>query len=212
MSHQYVLEAELREKSGKGETRRLRRAGKLPGIIYGGGKQDLPIAVDALTVSKLLNEEAFHAAMIDINVKGSRGKNTAMLKAVQYDPIKDIPTHFDFFRVAASDIVHAEVALHLANADACPGAKQGGTIETIRHSLEIACRADSIPEHIDVDCSALEIGSSIHIEDLKLPKGVTVPEYEGEKINFTLVTCTAARVAAEGEEEAAAEEGEEVTE
>ncbi|HXH71922.1 MAG TPA: 50S ribosomal protein L25/general stress protein Ctc [Mariprofundaceae bacterium] len=195
--HSFELEAEVRETSGKSESRRLRRAGKLPAIVYGGGKQELPIILDALTVSKLLDKEEFHAAMIDIKVKGARGKNTAMLKSVQYDPIKDVPTHLDFFRVAASDIVHAEVALHLINFEKCPGAVKGGNIETIRHHLDVTCRADSIPGHIDVDCSNLEIGHSIHIQDIKLPEGVHVQELEAEGINFTIVACSAPRVEVE---------------
>jgi len=114
MSH-IVLEAQLREKTGKAETRRLRRSGKVPAIIYGGGKQDLPIALDYFEITKRLNEDTFHTSMIEIKVKGSRGKNSVLLKSAQYDPLKDTVTHLDFQRVKAAETVTVEVPVHAVN-------------------------------------------------------------------------------------------------
>lgn len=200
----YVLEAELREKTGKGEARRLRRAGRVPAVIYGGGKQELPISLERISLSKQLNEEGFHASIIEIKVKGSRGKNQALLKDSQWDPLTDDITHLDFLRVSSSDMVQMEVPVHAINFEKCPGIVKGGSIETTRHALEVACRADAIPDAISVDCSGLDIGDSVHVEDLQLPKGVEIPH----DVNFTVLTLaspTKMEAATPAEEEAAAE-------
>ncbi|PJA31362.1 MAG: 50S ribosomal protein L25 [Zetaproteobacteria bacterium CG_4_9_14_3_um_filter_53_7] len=183
----YIVEAELREETGRAATRRLRRAGKLPGIIYGGGKPDIAITMDYNTVSKLLNEEHFHTSMFDVNVKGSRGKNTVLLKATQYDPLMDTATHLDFLRVSASDSITMDVPVVAINAEKCPGVAKGGMIDMIRHSLEVTCRADSIPEHIEIDCAKLEMGDSVHIEEITLPKGVEVHH----EVNFAVLNVSA---------------------
>jgi len=196
----YVIDAELREKTGKAETRRLRKAGKIPGIIYGGGKPDLPILLDFNSTSKLLNEEHFHSSIVEINVAGSRGKNSVLLKDAQWDPIMDTAKHLDFMRVSSSDTVHMEVHVVPVNHEKCPGIKAGGLLDIVRHSLEVTCRADSIPEHIEIDCSNMEIGDTVHIEDITLPDGVTV----AHDVNFTVLNLTVAKKA---EVEEAAEEG-----
>jgi large subunit ribosomal protein L25 len=206
----FVLEAELREKTGKAETRRLRRAGKLPAIIYGGDKPDLPIVLNHNTTSKLLNDEHFFTSMIEIKVKGSRGKNTVLLKDVQWDPIYDTARHLDFFRVSSSDSVTVEVPVVAINHEKCPGAVAGGLLDIVRHTLEVTSRADAIPEHIEVDCSNLEIGDTIHIDDIALPEGTEVTH----EVNFTVINMAApkkAEAAAEVAEEAA-EAGEGTTE
>ncbi len=200
----YVVEAELREKTGRAETRRLRRAGKIPGIIYGGGKPELSIAMDYFTISKLLEEEHFHTTLLEISVTGSSGKNTAILKATQWEPIKDTVTHVDFQRVSSSDKIHIEVPVHALNHETCPGVKQGGSLSIIRHSLEVTCRADSIPESIEIDCASMEIGDVVHINDVKLPDGVEVQHDQ----NFTILNISAPKKAEEVEETAAAAEGE----
>jgi len=205
----YTLEAELREKTGKAETRRLRKAGKLPAIIYGGDKPDLPILLDANATSKLLNEEHFHTSIIEINVAGSRGKNSVLLKDSQWDPIYDTATHLDFLRVNMSDTVHVEVHVVPVNHEKCPGIKAGGLLDVVRHTLEVTCRADSIPEHIEIDCSNMEIGDTVHIEDIALPDGVAV----AHEVNFTVLNLTVAKKAeVEETEEATAEAAEGATE
>jgi len=203
----FVLEAELREETGRGAARRLRRTGKLPAVIYGGGKPELAITLDTLNISKLLDNEAFHTSMIDINVKGARGTNTGLLKEVQWHPVRDEAIHIDFHRVLSSDIVNTEVSVNAVNFEKCPGDIKGGLLEIIRHTLEVACRADSIPDDIEVDCANLDIGDSVHVEDLQVPDGVEVPH----DVNFTVLAIAAPRVEEEPEEveEAEGEEGEE---
>jgi len=135
----FVLEAELRETTGKAETRRLRRAGKLPAIIYGGGKQDLPIVLDYNDTSKMMKDEHFFTSMLEVKVKGSRGKNTVLLKDSQWCPIYETPKHLDFFRVSSSDKVTVEVPVIALNQDQSPGLKEGGLLDIVRHTLEVTC-------------------------------------------------------------------------
>jgi len=200
----YVIEAELREETGRSATRRLRRAGKLPGIIYGGGKPDLAITMDYNTVSKLLNEELFHTSILQVNVKGSRGKNSVLIKDSQWDPIMDTATHLDFFRVSASDEITMDVSVVALNTDKCPGVVKGGLVDMVRHSLEVTCRADSIPEQIEVDCADLDIGDTIHIDDIALPEGAEVQH----DVNFTILNISAPKAGTDDEDEAETDEGE----
>jgi len=202
MSETIILEAETREKTGKAESRRMRRAGKIPAIIYGGDKPDLAIALDFISTDKLLNVEHFHTSMVEIKVAGVRGKNTAILKDVQYDPLRDEPTHLDFQRVSGKDSIHINVPVVAINFEKCPGDVAGGLLEVVRHELDVHCRADSIPEHIEVDCANLNIGDTVHIEDITLPKGVEVQH----EVNFTVLNVAAPKVKGGDEEEAAAAE------
>jgi len=183
----YVLEAELRENTGKAHTRRLRREGKLPGIIYGGDKPDIAITLDFNETAKIMmRDEQFYTSLIEVSVKGKRGKNTVLLKDAQWDSIYDTPTHLDFHRVAAKDTVQVAVPVHALNTETCVGIKAGGHLEMIRHELEVVCRADSIPDAIEIDCENIEIDTSVHIEDVKLPKGVEAPH----DVNFTVLNIS----------------------
>lgn len=208
----YVLDAELREKTGKGAARRLRRTGAVPAVLYGGDKPDIPLALNALATSKLLNDEGFYTSMLDLKIKGNRAKNTALLKDVQWHPLRDEAVHLDFQRVSSSDTVTIEVPVRTINHEKCPGTIAGGVMSIIRHSLEVTCRADSIPDTIEVDCSALDIGDSIHIEDVVLPEGAEIVH----DVNFTVLSLVAPTKSVEQEEEeaaaAAAEAGEGVGE
>lgn len=204
----FVVEAEAREETGRAAARRLRRAGRIPAIIYGGNKPELPITVNRIAVTKLLDQEAFYTSIVDIKVKGKRGANKALVKDVQWHPVRDEVMHIDFMRVSSSDVVHVTVPVHAVNFEKSPGDVKGGLLEIIRHELDVACRADAIPEAIEVDCANLDIGDTVHIRDLTLPDGVTVPEIEhNPELNFTVLNVAASRVdASEAGEEAATEE------
>jgi len=206
-----VVEAELREETGRSATRRLRRASKIPGIIYGGGKPDIAITMNYFTVAKQLNEEQFHTSLLEVKVKGSRGKNTVLLKDAQWDPVMDTATHLDFFRVSASDTVTVDVPVVAVNADKCPGVVKGGILDLVRHTLEATCRADSIPDQIEVYCAQLEVGDTVHIEDVALPEGVIVQH----DVNFTVLNIAAPKTGSDDEAddgEAAVGEAEATTE
>jgi len=117
--------------------------------------------------------------------------------------------HIDFMRVSSSDVVHVTVPVHAVNFEKCPGDIKGGLLEIIRHELEVACRADAIPEAIEVDCSNLDIGDTVHIRDIALPEGVSVPEIEhNPELNFTVLNI-AAPIKAEPTAESGEESGEE---
>ncbi|RLL54975.1 50S ribosomal protein L25/general stress protein Ctc [Mariprofundus sp. EBB-1] len=194
-----VVEAELREETGRSATRRLRRAGKMPGIIYGGGKPDIAITMEYFTVSKQLNDEQFHTSLLEVKVKGSRTKNTVLLKDAQWDPVMDTATHLDFFRVSAKDTVTVDVPVVTINAEKCPGVVKGGLIDLVRHSLEVSCRADTIPDSIEVDCDNMEIGDTVHIEDITLPEGAVVHH----DVNFTVLNIAAPKTGSDEDEDEA---------
>jgi large subunit ribosomal protein L25 len=135
--------------------------------------------------------------MLEIKVKGKRGKNTVLLKDTQWDSIYDTPKHLDFFRVEGSDIVTVAVPIVTLNVDTSPGIKAGGSIEMIRHELEVECRADAIPDHIEIDCATMELDTTVHIEDIPLPNGIEVPH----DANFTIFNLVITKVAEEPEAE-----------
>lgn len=204
----YILEAELREKTGRGEARRMRRAGLIPAVIYGGDKPELAITLDTMSTGKLLDQEHFYTSIVEIKVKGSRGSNKGLVKDVQWHPVRDEVMHIDFYRVSSSDMVDVEVPVQVINAEKCPGVVKGGLVEIIRHSLEVSSRADSIPDQVIVDCTGMEIGDSIHIEDIDLPDGMEVHH----DVNFTVLAIAAPKVEKEPEEEDEVEGAEEVAE
>jgi len=201
-----IVEAELRETTGKGDARRMRRAGLLPGIIYGGGKPDVPLTINANAIGKLLNEEAFYTSMLEVKVKGKRGKNTVLLKDVQWDPLMDTAMHLDFMRVSSADSVTVEVPVIAINFEKCPGDIAGGLLDVIRHVLEVTCRADSIPDSIEVDCANLDIGDTIHIEDVTLPEGAEVQH----DANFTVLNVSAKKTATADDETATEDSADDV--
>lgn len=186
MSDTILLNAELREDTGRSASRRLRRAGRLPAVIYGGDKTDLPITLNANETGKALNVEQFHTAMLSIQVADKKDQEQVLLKDVQWDPIKDTAIHLDFFRVKSSDTVQVEVPVVAINFEKAPGVVAGGMIDMIRHVLEVSCRADAIPERVEIDCSALNLGDTIHVEDVNLPEGVTAPH----EVNFTILNLS----------------------
>jgi len=198
-----TFDAALRETTGKGHARRMRRAGLLPGIIYGAGKPDLPITLNANEVGKLSNKEAFYTSMLTIQVKG-KGVETVLLKDVQWEPVLDIPMHLDFVRVSSADSVTVEVPVIPVNFEKSPGDIAGGMVDVVRHVLEVTCRADSIPDSVEVDCSKLELGDTVHVDDIALPEGMKILH----EVNFTVLNISQSKGAAEAVA-AEADEGEE---
>ncbi|MDQ6955211.1 MAG: 50S ribosomal protein L25/general stress protein Ctc [Mariprofundaceae bacterium] len=192
-----TVEAKLRETTGKGDARRMRRAGFLPGIIYGGGKPDLPITINANSIGKLLNEETFYTSMLEVNVSGKRGTSTVLLKDVQWDPIMDTALHLDFMRVSSTDSVTVEVPVVAVNFEKCPGNIAGGLLDIVRHVLEVSCLANAIPDAIEIDCADFNVGDTIHIEDFTLPEGAEVHH----DVNFTVLNIAAPKTSESTTEE-----------
>jgi large subunit ribosomal protein L25 len=172
MSLDFTLSAELRSDYGKGASRRLRRAERLPGIIYGGGGNPTPISLSHNEVLNNLQHEAFFSHILTLDVAGS--KEQAIIKDVQRHPYKHQILHMDFLRVLANEAITVQVPLHFVGEDECPGVKlEGGSINHIEVDMAISCLPGDLPEFIEVDLSQLKLGESVHLSDIKLPNGVT---------------------------------------
>ncbi|MEO3428474.1 50S ribosomal protein L25/general stress protein Ctc [Pelagibius sp. CAU 1746] len=200
--------AASRERAGKGPARAARRAGQVPGVIYGAKKDPTLISVEERQLNKLLHQGGFFSTLFDVKVDGGKSER-ALARDVQFDPVTDNPVHIDFLRVSAATSVHVEVAVHFINEDTCPGLKEGGVLNVVRHEIELACRADAIPSQIDIDLAGLQIGDGVHISMVKLPDGVAPTITDRDFTIATIAAPTVVREEAaeeqEGEAEAAAE-------
>jgi large subunit ribosomal protein L25 len=160
-----------REAQGSSASRRLRRAGKVPGIVYGGTAAPMQIELDHNALYHALRKEAFHASVLTLTVGGS--KESVLLRDTQWHPYKQQVLHVDFQRVDKDHKIHVKVPLHFRNADIAPGVKTGGgKPHHIMNEVDVQCFPGALPEFIEVDMGKLEVGHSIHANDLALPAGV----------------------------------------
>jgi len=187
-----------RSVQGTGASRRLRNSGKTPGIIYGGAAEPKMIELDHNALWHALKKEAFHSSILDLEVAGKTEK--ALLRAFQMHPFKPMVLHVDFQRVSATEKVHVKVPLHFMNQEIAPGVKLGhGLVNHIVNDLEVSCLPADLPEFIEVDVGAMELGQTLHLADLKLPKGVTVITHGDENPAIASIALPAgAAAAAEG--------------
>ena len=166
-----AIKAESRKGQGTGASRRLRRAEKVPGIVYGGGRDASVIELDHNNLYHKLKLEAFHASILDMELDGKT--EPVLLRDVQMHAWKQIVLHVDFQRVAADKKIHMKVPLHFINADIAPGVKlSSGIVSHIINELNILCLPKDLPEFIEVDLKDLASGHSLHLSNLKLPAGV----------------------------------------
>jgi large subunit ribosomal protein L25 len=173
------INARKREAQGTGASRRLRRTGNVPGIVYGGDKDAVNIMLDHKELYQHLTKEAFHASILTLKLDGNAEQ--VLLRAFNMHPYKGHVQHIDFQRVSKDKKIHMKVPLHFVNAELSPGVKeQGGVPNHVINELDIACLPDDLPEFIQVDMGSLTIGHSIHVKDLKLPKGVEAVLHRGE--------------------------------
>ncbi|MGB5300361.1 MAG: 50S ribosomal protein L25/general stress protein Ctc [Thiogranum sp.] len=203
----FELEAESRSDMGKGASRRLRRDGKVPAVIYGGGEDPQSITLVHSEILKRLDHEAFYSHILTVNVDGKPGN--AVLRDMQRHPAKPIVMHMDFQRVDENKPIRVHVPLHFIGEDVAPGAKAGGLIthELIEVALDVLPR--NLPEFIEVDVSALEVGESLHLSDLPLPEGGSLVELaRGEGHDLPVVSIHVRRGGGETEGDAAVEGGE----
>lgn len=168
----FVLNAEPRQGAGKGATRRLRREGKIPAVLYGAGKDVASIVLDANTVKKQLEYEAFFSHILDVKVNGE--STQVVLKDLQRDPATDHVIHMDLLRVSSTQEITMNVPLHFLNEEASPGKKAGGVVSQLVMDVEVSCLPKDLPEYIEVDMGALDIGDSLHLSEVKMPAGVTL--------------------------------------
>jgi large subunit ribosomal protein L25 len=164
------LSAEPRANVGKGAARAMRRAGRVPGIIYGDSKEPMPISFEPRELSRALGRAGFFATLVDVSVEGAVHRTLA--RDVQYHPVNDAALHVDFMRVGADARVNVSVPVGFINQDRSPGLRRGGILNVVRHSIDIVCAVDAIPDRLVVDLSGLEIGDSVHVESITLPEGV----------------------------------------
>lgn len=194
-----AIKAEPRKLQGTGASRRLRRTDKVPGILYGGGKEAQPIELDHKDLFFKLKQEAFHASILDMEV----GSETAqvLLRDYQMHPFQQRVLHADFQRVAADRKIHMKVPLHFVNAEISPGVKvAGGLVQHVMNELEVRCLPKDLPEFITVDLANLQAGHSLHLSALQLPPGVEPIVPKGE--DPTVATVVIPRVMTADEEAA----------
>ena len=207
MSDVIELPAAERERAGKGPARAARRAGQVPGVIYGAKKDPIMIAVENRRLNKLLNSGGFFSTLFDLKV-GSKSERV-LPRDVQFDPVTDQPVHVDFLRVSAATNVTVQVPVNFLNEDACQGLVEGGVLNVVRYEIELSCRADAIPQQIDIDLTGLQIGDGVHISMVSLPDGVEPTITDRDFTIATIVAPTGVKdEAAEAAAEAAEAEGE----
>lgn len=187
MAQAIALKAEERQGTGTGVARALRRIGKIPGIIYGGGHEPQPIAVDLKVVSNEIQTPGFFSRVYTLEMDQAkvRTKLQVIARDIQFHPVTDIPLHVDFQRVNKDSKIHVSVPVEYINEDKAPGLKLGGMLNVIIHNLEVVCPADSIPEKITIDLAGLNINQSVHLEAIELPNGVKAAHAARD---YTLVT------------------------
>jgi large subunit ribosomal protein L25 len=192
------LKATARPKSGKGAARAERRAGKVPGVIYGNNQPPVTISVDDRELRQRILAGRFLTTIYDIDLEGK--KHRVIPRDFHLDPVRDFPIHVDFMRLGEGATIRVSVPLRVQNADTSPGVKRGGTVNIVTHSLELECSVDNIPQYIEADVGALEISHSLHLSDVKLPAGVKSLSRE----DATLVTIVPPSGYAEEQKAAAA--------
>lgn len=202
---QIEFKANKRDAQGTGASRRLRRAGQVPGIIYGGIGEALPLSFDHNELYHLLRKEVFHSSVLTMNLDGK--KENVVLRATQWHAYKPQVLHLDFQRVRADEKLHMKVPLHFINGDASPAVKLGGCmISHILNEVDVSCLPADLPESITVDLAAMEAGQSIHISQLDVPAGVELVAHGDDQVVATALLVGGG--ATEGEDEGEGEGGE----
>ena len=185
------INAVKRDQQGTGASRRLRRANRVPGIVYGGGKDAQSIDLDHKELYFGLKNEAFHSSVLSLTLDGV--KESVLLRDFQMHPYRQVVQHVDFQRVDATHKIHVKVPLHFVNADSAPGVKQsGGVVSHLYTEVDVACPPADLPEFIEVDLSELASGHSLHMSHLKMPNGVELSGLHGA--DPTVVTILGAKV------------------
>jgi large subunit ribosomal protein L25 len=178
-----VLNVDVRERTGRGGAREIRRANLVPGVLYGGEKAPVSISVDKKTIIAALKSGKFLAHTVTLEHKGER--QLVFTQDIQFHPVTDEPTHLDLYRVEPGQVIRVAVPVHVTGQGVSPGIKRGGAMNIVRHEIWLYAPADAIPEHLEADVSSLEIGDALKISAIKLPEGVrpTIADRD-----FTVIT------------------------
>lgn len=203
MATQHEIKATVRADAGKGASRRLRRTGQVPAVVYGGHAEPTSIEILHNTVWLASAHEWFYSSIIDLNVDGKVQK--VILRDMQRHPVKPLIMHMDFMRVSADEAIRVRVPLHFLNQDTSPAGKAGGVVITHEvNEVEVSCLPANLPEYIELDLSSLKAGDTVHLSDIKLPAGVEIPELKLGKEHDVAVVI--ARQSKAGESDEATEE------
>lgn len=201
MSTSYELTASVRNRVGKGAARASRREGKIPAVIYGDKQPPLAIELSHKDVYMKLHGGGFLTTVATINVDGQ--KIRVIPRDYALHPVSDQPIHVDFLRVTVGASLHVKVPVQFVNEDKAPGLKNGGVLNIVSHELDVTAPADAIPDHIVVDLTGLEIGSSVHLSGVSLPEGVKPTA--ADDVTLATIVAPAALTSEEAAEAAAAE-------
>jgi large subunit ribosomal protein L25 len=184
MSAVKQIKASARASGGKGAARAVRRSGLVPAVVYGGGEAALPIALDFATTNRMIYAGHFKTTIFEIDVDGQKVR--AIPRDFQLDPVRDTVLHVDFLRLTGSALVRVVVPIHVSGQEQSAGVKRGGLVQIVEHSLELMAPGDAIPDTIDISVAALNIGQSVHLNDIVLPAGCKAITRD----NITLVSVT----------------------
>jgi len=184
---QFEFNAKKRATQGTGASRRLRRTGTVPAIVYGGEAAPQLIELNHNEIFQHLRKEAFYSSVLTMNLEGE--KQMCLLRDVQRHPVKPVVMHLDFQRIDDSHVIHQKVPLHFVNAEVAPGVKlQGGMVQHVMTEIDVKCMPKDLPEFIEVDLKDLKGGYSIHASQLPLPAGVEMVHHgEGDPVVATIV-------------------------
>jgi large subunit ribosomal protein L25 len=174
MKTSFELAAEFRDGQGKGASRRLRRANKVPAILYGGHREPRALALDHTKLMLMLDNERFYSTIINLRVGDV--SQAAVLKDVQRHPAKNAVLHVDLQRVLENEKIRITIPLHFKNEAVAPGVKKGGVVSHLRNDVEVSCLPKDLPEFVDVDLSNVDMNQMVYLADLKMPEGVEIPE------------------------------------
>ena len=204
--NEFEVVARPRAELGTNASRRLRREGRIPAILYGGGRDPIPLSLEENRIRKQIENEAFAAHVLTVKVDDEESQ--AVLKSVHRDPATERVLHMDFQRISATSEIRMHVPLHFVNEEHCPGRRAGGIVTHLLVEVEVGCLPKDLPEYIEVDMAALDVGESVHLSELVLPEGVRLmalahnPEHDQPVVSVQHPQKLEA-----AEEEAAGEEG-----
>ncbi len=198
MSNMFEFVAESRDLSGKSAAKAVRRDGNVPAVVYGGKTGPQSIVLGQNEVGKHLVHEAVYSHILDLKIDGKTEQ--VVLKGLQRHPAKAQIMHIDFMRVDVTQTLRVHVPLHFINEDACVGVKAGGQVTHAMTDVEVSCLPGVLPEYIEVDLAALDIGDSVHLTDLILPEGVDIPVLaQGEDHDYPVAQVVKTKVVVEDE-------------
>ena len=210
--NEFEVVAQPRTALGTNASRRLRRTGMIPAILYGGGKDPVPLSLDENRIRKQIENEAFAAHILTVKVEDEDEESQAVLKSVHRDPATDRVIHMDFQRISASSEIHMRVPLHFINEEECPGKRAGGIVTHLLVEVEVGCLPRDLPEFIEVDMASLDVGDSVHLSEIILPEGVHIMALAHNPDNDQPVVSVQHPQKLEAEPEAEEDEFEEPTE